>query len=729
MTEEHIRKKPIKDYKRTWKKTPTVYQMEATECGAASLGMILGYYNCFVPLEELRVKCGVSRDGCNASNIIIAAKELGLNADAYSCNINDLLKNKNPCIIHWDFNHFVVFEGIKGNYAYINDPASGRKRITREELNRSFTGIVILFSKTDKLKVQKKHSSVIEFLATRAKNQKSTLVALFIIGLLLVLPGIVAATFSKIFIDTILPSASMDWAITLLLFIAFTMVVQFVLTIQRAALVNKFQMKLSLVYGYKFLLKMLQMPITFYEQRFAGDLSQRVMNNDKANAFLSGRLVLICLDILTAIFYLFFMIFYNWFLTLISLIGVAFCLFLWSRFSEAIKDYSVRIAQENGKLMGTLFSGLQISRTLKASGIENNYTRKIFGTYTNMANAEQKAGQLSEVLNSVPACITQIINITILMIGAVFVIDGNMTMGMLSAFAALFTSFSGPINALFAEFQEIQNLNADLCRVEDIEKQSVDERFTKKTISTSEVDQKIIGKINVNNLSFGYNKLYKPTINNISFSAEPGDIIAFVGPSGCGKSTILKVISGLCKPWSGQINFDDKNSQDYSTNVLTGSVSAINQDVTLFSGTISENLNMWNDYIMNDQLLAATKDACIHEHITTLEDGYQHQLREDGSNLSGGQRQCLEIARALVSNPSILIMDEATSALDPVTEQKVMDNIKRRGCTCLIVAHRLSTIRDANQIIYIEDGKIVETGTHNDLIKKDSKYKKLVQNI
>lgn len=718
----------FKKYRRTWKKTPTIFQMEATECGAVSLAMILAYYKCHIPIEQLRVDCGVSRDGCNANNILVAAEKYGLKSDAYSCSIDELAKRKNPCIIHWDFNHFVVFEGIKGKYAYINDPANGRRKISWEELNTSFTGIVLCFKKTDALKPNKKTSTIWSFLYKRIENQKQSLIALIIVGLLLVLPGIMTAVFSKIFIDSILPYKSLEWAQIFFIIIIITMIFQFFMSMIRAVIASKLQMKLSLVFGYRFLSKMMHMSIGFFEQRYAGDLSQRIVNNDNANSFLTGRLAVVFLDILTAIFYLSIMIYYSWYLTIIGLIGVCITLIMWKLFSNKIKDLAIKIAQDNGRLIGVLFSGLEISRTLKASGVENTYVRKVYGNYSKVADSEQKIGQLREIMSSVPACVTQITSICILMVGASLTIDGNMTMGMLTAFGVIFSSFSSPINALFSEFQEIQNLNADLSRVDDIERQKIDEKFLKESVSTNDVDKKIVGSIDIKNMTFGYNKLNKPIVKDFNLHIEPGEIVALVGASGCGKSTILKIVSGLCKPWEGEVLFDGKNFEDYPTNVISASLSSISQDIIMFSGSINENLTLWNNLTMQSQIVEAAKDACIHDHITTMDGAYNYQLKQGAINLSGGQRQCLEIARALVCNPSILIMDEATSALDPVTEQKVINNIKRRGCTCLVVAHRLTTIRDANLIVYIEDGKIAEIGTHDELIKRNGKYKLLVEN-
>ena len=715
--------------KKTWKKTPTVFQMETTECGAASLAMILAYYKHYVSLEELRIDCGVSKDGCNAGKVVAAAEKHGLKFAAFTCDIDDLLQEEKPCIIHWNFNHFVVYEGVKGGHAYINDPAEGRRKLSFDELNTSFTGIVLTFEKTDKLVETQKTKSILKFLNSRAKSQTRSLIMMFILGLILVLPGMMTASFTKIFIDEILTPFNTYWFAPFLIVMLLTAVFQFGFSMLRNLVVNKFQMKLSLVYGYKFLDHMLKLPISFYEQRYAGDLSQRIMNNDTANAFLSGRLVGIILDIFTAIFYLIFMIIYNIPMTIISMFGLSIAMFMTVKLINLVKDNTIKYTQDNGKMNGQLFSGIEISSTLKACGIEERFVNKLLGHYAQIVRHEQKIGRIGEISGFAPSLVLQITNIVVLMIGAILVINSQITMGMLAGFGVIFGSFVTPINNLFGLFQELQNLRANLLRVDDIENYKCDEKFALQQISSQDVDNKLSGNLEIKNLKFGYSPVSAPLFTDFNLELKPGEVVALVGPSGCGKSTILKLISGLYKPWEGKILLDGKNYEAYPTNVITTSISSISQDIMMVSGTARENLTLWNNYAIDDDVIQACKDACIHEDISMSPGGYNYKLSQGAKNMSGGQRQRLEIARALVNNPSILLMDEATSALDPIVENKVMENIKKRGCSCVIVAHRLSTIRDADKIICIDNGKIVQTGTHDTLKNKTGMYKELIKNL
>lgn len=718
----------VNKYKRTWKKTPTVFQMENTECGAASLAMILAYFHCYVPLEQLRIDCGVSKDGCNALRVYEAAESYGLEVASYKYDLDTLIHQSDPCIIHWEFNHFVVYEGIKNGYAYINDPAKGRRKITIQELDESFTGVVLTFKKGKNFKTSKKRNTILDFLVNRTKNQKSALSLLLIIGLALVVLSVLTASFSKIFIDSVLTSKNFSWFYGLLLAMIFSQVFYFVFSNLRNILVNKLQLKLSLVFGYDFISRMLRLPINFYEQRYSGDLSQRISNNDQANAFLSGRLVGIILDVVTAAFYLVFMLIYNIPLTFISLIGLSISLLITYKLVSSIKENTIKFAQDSGKLYGAMFSGLEISSTIKACGVEDKFIKRILDHYIQMANMEQHVGKISEILGFLPSLILQLTNIIILTVGAIFVIQGNLSMGMLIAFGSIFGSFIAPINNLFGLFQEIQNLRANLLRVDDIERHELDSRYDNNNQSETDVDEKLNGSIQVSNLKFGYSKAADPLFDDVSFEINPGEVIAIVGPSGSGKSSIVKLLSGLYQPWEGNINYDGKEMMSYPPLIISSSLSVISQEIVMFDDTIKNNLTFWNSLTMDKDMINAAKDACIHDTIVQLEEGYNYKLQQDASNLSGGQRQRIEIARALVSNPSILLMDEATSSLDPITEKKIIENIRRRGCSCVIVAHRLSSIRDADKIICLKNGKIVQMGTHDQLKNKKGLYKELIKN-
>jgi len=713
--------------KRKYAKTPTVYQMEATECGAASLTMVLGYYGRFMPLEQMRIETGVSRDGCNAKNILRAARKFGLEAKGYRKGLEGLLECKPPCIIHWNFNHFVVWEGVKGKYAYINDPAMGRRKLTLEEVDDCFTGVVLIFEKTDLFEKAKKQKKLWDFIRDRLKGQYGSIAALVGVGLCLVFPGLVIPVFSQVFVDDILLGGNTKWITAFLTAMAGTVLFQAGLTYYRGVLLQKLQNKMALVSAHTFLTHLFRLPMGFFDQRYAGDLSERVENNNHVSTFLAGDLAETALNIMVAAFYLILLLSYSPVLTVIGVVSVAINLVLMKLSSDAISNTTMKMQQDQGKLIGSVFAGLNITSTLKASGAENAYVGRIQGYYAKTILLEQDLGKRQQILNAIPQVANEISNVLVIMVGGLLVIDGRMTAGMLVAYTSLLGSFTDPVNKLVGFIQKIQTVKADMSRVEDIMKYREDEKFSEQ--EPVPMNTKLTGEIELRDISFGYSILEKPLVEGFNFRLPCGSSIAFVGASGCGKSTVSKIVSGLYIPWSGDVLMDGVSARRIPKEIIASSVSTVSQSITLFSGTIRDNLTMWNRNILDEDMVRAAKDACIHDAITSRPGAYDFVLTEGGSNLSGGQRQRLEIARALVTNPSILIMDEATSALDPIVEKEIIDNIKRRGCTCVIVAHRLSAIRDCDEIIVMEYGKIVQRGTHEELAAMEGHYQRLIQNI
>lgn len=709
-------------------KTPTIYQMEATECGAASLSMIMGFYGRHVPLEKMRIETGVSRDGCNAKNILRAARKYGFEAKGYRKSLNSLMEVTPPCIIHWNFNHFVVYEGRKGNYFYINDPAMGRRKLTYEDLNDAFTGIVLTFQKTSEFKKEKRQRTLLGFIQNRLKGQFSAIMAMIAIGFLLVFPGLIIPVFSQVFIDDILIGGNTGWMGIFLVIMVCTMLFQAAFTYYRGILLQKLQNKLSMVSAHSFLSHLFRLPMGFFDQRYAGDLAERVKNNNNVNNFLAGDLAETVLNILVAAFYLVLLLLYSPLLTLIGIAGIVINMLLVQLTSGIIESSTMKMQQDSGKLIGAVFAGLNITSTLKASGAESEYTSRILGYYAKTIRMEQKLGKMQQIINAIPNVFNEISNVLVILFGGILVIRGEMTAGMLVAFTSLLDAFIDPVNKLVGFIQKIQTLKADMSRVEDIMRYDQDEKFTPSQNQVA-MTSKLSGDVELRDISFGYSILEKPLVENFSFHLECGRSIAFVGASGCGKSTVSKIVSGLYLPWSGEILMDGVPVRDIPKEIISSSVSTVSQKITLFSGSIRDNLTMWNSSILEEDMIRAAKDACIHDVITKKPGAYEFHLDEGGANLSGGQKQRLEIACALATNPTILIMDEATSALDPMVEKQIVDNIKRRGCTCIIVAHRLSAIRDCDEIIVMERGKIVQRGTHESLMEQEGHYQRLIQNI
>ncbi|MBR1671170.1 MAG: NHLP family bacteriocin export ABC transporter peptidase/permease/ATPase subunit [Butyrivibrio sp.] len=706
-------------------KTPTVYQMEASECGAAALSMILGYYGRFMPLEQMRIECGVSRDGSSAKNILLAARKIGLETHGYRKSLEKLIKLTPPCIIHWNFNHFVVFEGQKGKYFYINDPVSGRRRITYKELDDSYTGVVLTFNKTSDFSPSKKTDSFLQFFL-KSVSQEKDMLSLVFSGLLMIFPGIVIPAFSRVFIDGILVERNTGWLWGLLIVMLFTLVFQAAVRFYRGTLLLRFQNKVSLISAHSFLTHFFKLPISFFTQRSSGDLSRRVDNNNDLSIFMTSDLAQTALDIMAALFYLVILFAYSPLLTLIGLLIIAVNLLIMKFGAAAIGDMTIKAQQDIGRMFGALYAGISASASLKASGTENEFAKRIQGYYAKTIEMDQKMGRRQQALDVIPDVARQVTNIVILIVGGLLVISGELTEGMLVAFISLLACFMEPIDSLATFIEKIKTAQADLRRVEDIYKYRQDQRFD--CAKKEDIDHKLSGNISMRGVAFGYGPLTPPVIEDFEFDLKSGSSIALVGASGSGKTTVARLCSGLYRPMKGEILFDDISFDRLPEEVAAASIATVSQDITLFSGTIRDNLTMWNSSILWNDVIKAAKDACIHDFITARPGAYDFMVSENGANLSGGQRQRLEIARALAINPSILILDEATSALDPVTEKEIMDNIKRRGCTCIVVAHRLSAIRDCDEILVMDRGRIVQRGRHDELIKQEGLYKSLVEN-
>ena len=712
---------------RNYSKTPTIFQMEATECGAASLAMIFAFFGQYVPLEQMRVETGVSRDGCNAGNIMRAAKKYGLECHGYQKEPEELLELDMPCLIHWNFNHFVVLEGFKGKYVILNDPAVGRRKLTMEEFDDCFTGIVLTFKKTDKFKTQKRKNTLPDFVYRHLKHQGAAVFQLLYIGILLVLPGLILPILSQVFIDDVLCKQYTDWLVKIIVFMGACVAYKALLSVYRGLLLQKLKSKLTLESNRKLYAHLIKLPMSFYDQRYAGDLVSRMQNNSDVNSFLAGDLAETMLNILTAVFYLFIMLMYSPLMTAIGVFQVSVSIVIVIVSNRFISEFTQKMQITGGKLYGAVCAGIGITDTLKASGAENRYSARILGYQANNIEQEQKLAGFQQLVGAIPSGLEAVCNILLLMTGSILVIQGNITMGMLVAFNSMFGEFCHPVDALVGFIRGIQTLKSNINRVEDIEKHPVDDRYEdadSKKITVS----KLAGEIELKDISFGYSRLKPALVEDFNFRLGCGQTIAFVGASGCGKSTVSKIVSGLYKPWGGSVLFDSMPFDEIPKEIVNSSVATVSQKITLFSGSVRDNITMWNKAVLEEDMIAAAKDACIHDHIMQLPGGYDFRLTENASNFSGGQRQRLEIARALATKPTILIMDEATSALDPIVEKQIMDNIRRRGCTCVIVAHRLSAVRDCTQIVVMKSGKIIQRGTHEELVSQDGYYRRFIQN-
>lgn len=707
---------------------PTILQMEATECGAASLGMILAYYGRWLPLEVLRQECGVTRDGSNADNILKAARRQGCTAKAFAGRSSALRKKEFPLILFWEFNHFLVMEGFQGDTVYLNDPAMGRRTVSWEEFQESYTGVYMKITPGEEFKKEGERYSVVKAIAAKLMEDKWALAFLMVLGACMVLPGLAVPVMGQIFIDDIFSLKHPEWIKKLLAAMFGTMVLLGIMTAMRATALTYWQKKLTLADSSGFFWHVLRLPVAFFQQRYAADIASRIQFNEMNAEVLSNQAATAVLDLLIALFYLALLFQYSVPLTLIgvsvSVVNIAVLLYMRRRQT----DLTMRIQQDEAKAYGVLMSGIMMIENIKATGSEGELFAKWSGYSAKATVATQEMKMWTLKVKLLPLLLGGLNSALIMAVGGFTIMEGMMTAGVYMAFNNLIARFQEPVQKLLMLGDTLRNVEMQMQRLDDVKRYKTDSLNYPDTNQTvTFTGNRLSGEITMKDVSFGYSPLDPPLLEHFDLHLEPGRWAAVVGASGSGKSTLAKIVAGLYEEWSGDVLFDGVKRREIPRPVIVNSLAAVDQDVFQITGTVRDNITMFDKSIPPADIVQAAQDACIHEDILKLTGGYEAAVAEGGLNFSGGQRQRLEIARALAANPSILILDEATSAIDPVTEQKCLENIRRRGCTCLIVAHRLSTIRDADEIIILEKGKVAERGTHRELIQHDGPYRRLIE--
>ena len=705
---------------------PVVMQMEATECGAACLAMILAHYGRWIPLEEARIACGVSRDGSKASNILKAASSYGMQADMRTCTASELrAQGSFPCIISWNRKNYVVLRGFSGNKALVNDPARGSVKVELDAFERSFDGTVLEFAPTDSFEKGGQRPSTFAFARERLKGMKAPIVFVALATFIISLATIMGTTVSTAFMDYVLTGDNPDWLIPILAILGLSVVVRCVVSIANAVYLNRIRGKFAVVGASQFMWHLLHLPVGFYEQRTVGDLQQRQEANETVVATLVEQLAPALFNVVLVVLYLAVMLNYSWKLTLIGLVTVAINVAVANWAARARVNVTRQQARDRGLLYSSTMAGIESIETIKASGAEEGYFERWAGYQALVNDVTSRFNKIDLYFAAVPEFLAQLANIAVLLLGTFLIMSGEFSAGMLLAFQGLLSGFMQPVDSVINLGRQTQEMRTSMERVQDVLEYPADVRD--EPFEEEEDLSKLSGAIEIDHVSFGYSPLEPPLIQDFSLTLEPGSWVALVGTSGSGKSTIAKLVCGLYEPWEGEIRFDGIARRDINPDQLCESLALVDQNVMTFTDTVDANIRLWDKSIEDYEVILAANDAGIHDDIMKRGLGYGEAIAPQGRNFSGGQLQRLEIARALAISPSIIVLDEATSALDAKTEAHVMQAIRERSITCIVVAHRLSTIRDCDEIIVLKDGSVVERGTHKELMAMGGAYCDLVR--
>ncbi|MDO5475705.1 MAG: NHLP family bacteriocin export ABC transporter peptidase/permease/ATPase subunit [Eubacteriales bacterium] len=708
-------------------RVPVIMQMEALECGAACLAMICAYYGKWIPLEQVRTDCGVSRDGSNLKNVILAARDYGFLADGYRVETETLQEKASfPCIIHWNFNHFVVLCGFRKGKAVLNDPARGTVNVSMEEFDNAFTGICLLLSPGESFVPGGRRKSTVAFASRRLQGAGAAVAFVVLTSIITSLFGVINPILSRVFFDRLLSGRNPGWLRGFISVMVLLGILQVAVAWVQTVYSLRINGKMSVVGNTSYMWKVLRLPMEFFSQRMAGDILQRQGTNASIAGTLVETVAPLALNSVMMIFYLILMIRYSPILTMVGFASSLLNVLTARMISEKRVNLMRVQMRDEGKLAATTMAGISMTETIKASGAENGFFRKWAG-YQAAVNTEQvKFTEMNTRFGILPSFITAASNYAVLFLGIGFAMRSSFTLGMITVFQGFLNSFMEPANILIGAGQTIQEMRTDMERIEDVMEYSDDPCLVEKETGEDTDYSKLSGNVELRDVTFGYSRLAEPVVKGFSMSLKTGSRVAIVGASGCGKSTISKLIAGLYQPWSGEILFDGRNRTEIPRSVFTGSLAVVDQDIILFEDTIANNIRMWDDTIEDFEVILAARDAQIHDDILQRPGGYRGKLSENGKDLSGGQRQRLEIARVLAQDPSIIILDEATSALDARTEYDVVKAIQDRGITCIVVAHRLSTIRDCDEIIVLDKGVVVERGTHEELYARGGVYTELI---
>ncbi|MEI6985818.1 MAG: NHLP family bacteriocin export ABC transporter peptidase/permease/ATPase subunit [Rhodospirillaceae bacterium] len=716
-------------------RTPTVLQMEAVECGAAALAIILGYFGRYVSLEELRYQCGVSRDGTKASNIVMAAQHYGLKAKGLSIDVEALRQSPMPMIIFWNFNHFVVLEGFEKRKVYLNDPATGPRSISLDEFEEAFTGVTLVMHPGPDFKAGGKRPGVLSSLMSRLRGAESALALVVCTSLALVVPGLCVPTFQRVFADYFLIEQNFEYFSFFLVGVAAVAVVRMALQALQQGYLLKMQTRLAISSTSRFFYHVLRLPVSFFTQRYAGEVAGRVDLNDRVARLASSDLATTVLSTVTVVLYAIVMAQYSLLLTLIAILAALVNAFTLKSIMRDLRDASQRLLLDRGKMVAAGIQGLQMIDDLRLRGTDAVFFERLAGYQARVVNADQDMGRRRLIMSAIPTFLGSASLALILVVGGHQVMIGGMTVGMLLAYQSLMAVYYAPITSLMRLGGQMQDVQGFVGRLDDVLAQPLDAMASRTEMigavpfaeTKASSTPSLKGAIEFRDVTFGYAPLAPPLLDKFSITVCPGERVALVGSSGSGKSTIGRLLTGLHQPWSGEIRLDGMLLQDVPIATLRRSMAFVDQEVVPFQGTVRENIALWDQTLTEEVIVQAAQDAAIHDEIARRPQVYDSPVLSGGRNFSGGELQRLEMARALAGNPSILVLDEATSALDAVVEEKIMGQLRRRGCTLFIIAHRLRPLRLCDRVVVLDRGRVTQDGRFSELAAADGPFRTMLE--
>ena len=720
-------------------KARTKLQYEAAECGAASLGTILAYFGRVVELSELRLACGVNRDGSNAKQVLVAGRQYGLNARAYRCSGEQLQSNGDfPCVVFWGFNHFLVVEGFDSHHAFLSDPAEGRVRVEMDVFLDNFTGVVLEFEPGPDFEPGGYERSPLWSLPATLAPYRHSIAVLLLVNTAIAVLTILVAGFTSTFINEFLQHQRLYFGIPIIWLLLITVLAWLTLLASQFLLLRRMELLLSKRLTADLFRKLFRVSFAFYQARLQGEIASRMLLGMETTQVVVSQMLRFALSLWNAFLVLIFTLVISPWLTLLVLVVMAGNLLLNWWLTDQRYDANRRLAIEMGKAQGKGLQGINNIETLKASGLEFDFLSQWQGSFGKVVTQNQQLGAQMALATVSASGSNFLLSALVITTGGLLIIAGKMSLGTLVAFQFLNSQLTAPISSLPQLTSTLQTVIGSLGRLQDLQSSDDDPLVRsfaspeKPLQSSSEqqnspMDRRLKGRLDLEGLSYSFSPVSPPFISNLSLSIPAGSQLAIVGGSGSGKTTLIRVLSGLYQPSGGRLLFDGQPWDDHGDRLMRDSLAYVPQQVFMFNASIYDNITLWRSGYQLQDLEEAATDAQILNTITSYPEAFARHLKDNGNDLSGGERQRMELCRALIRRPSILLLDEATSALDNATQMRVLNALKARGITVVSVAHRLDSALRSDQVLVMEHGAVVELGSPKELLDQNGAFSALVE--